>query len=285
MTGLNSLPFTKMHGLGNDFILLNGFTEPLTLSTELIRKLAHRRLGIGCDQLIVVEKPTNRNADFFYRIYNNDGSEAGQCGNGARCFAIYVSTHGLTPKKKLRLQTLTSVIETKIEDNGDVSVDMGAPIFDPKKVPFTGGAGAIVESIDLLGESVPISVLSMGNPHAVQVVPNILEAPVSTQGSFLETHVRFPKGVNAGYMQVVSKDHIRLRVWERGVDEETMACGTGACAAVVAGIRRGLLNDLVTVETKGGFLSVYWDSSKPDSSVILRGPTVTSFEGVWTQPT
>jgi diaminopimelate epimerase len=279
MTERPSLPFTKMHGLGNDFVLIDGVTNPVSLEPETIRELAHRRLGVGCDQVLIVEKPQNPEADFFYRIYNGDGTEAGQCGNGARCFAVYVYTHGLTEKRRLKLQTNTSLIEAYIEDNGEVSVDMGPPHFDPKEIPFTGGTGAIVESIDLLGEAVPITALSMGNPHAVQVVPNVFEAPVLTQGPFIETHVRFPKSVNAGYMQVLDRDCIRLRVWERGAGE-TMACGTGACAAVVTGIRRGLLNNRVLVETNGGFLTVTW-SGEADASVTLRGPTVTTFEGVW----
>jgi diaminopimelate epimerase len=280
MTSQASLSFTKMHGLGNDFVLLDGVTNPLQLTPEMIRELAHRRLGVGCDQVLVVEKADESDADFFYRIYNADGNEAGQCGNGARCFAIFARNKGLTDKSRLRLQTNTSLIEATIEDNGEVSVDMGAPRFDPKEIPFTGGTGAIVESIDLLGESIPITAVSMGNPHAVQVVPNVFEAPVLTQGPFIETHVRFPRSVNAGYKQVLDRDCIRLRVWERGAGE-TMACGTGACAAVVTGIRRGLLNNRVLVETNGGFLSVTW-SGEPEDSVFLRGPAVTTFEGVWT---
>jgi diaminopimelate epimerase len=278
MSTLSSISFTKMHGLGNDFVLLDGFTQPINLTPDMIRELAHRRLGVGCDQVLVVERPSRDDADFFYRIYNSDGSEAGQCGNGARCFAVFVYTQGLTDKRRLRLQTKTSLIEAFIEDNGDVTVDMGQPSFDPEQIPFTGGLGAIVESLDLLGESVPITALSVGNPHAVQVVPNVAEAPVLTQGPFIETHVRFPQGVNAGFMQILDRERIRVRVWERGAGE-TLACGTGACAAVVTGIRRGLLDHKVSVETNGGFLSVEWAAD--DAPVMMRGPAVMTFEGTW----
>ncbi|MDR1530214.1 MAG: diaminopimelate epimerase [Burkholderiales bacterium] len=278
MSALSSFSFTKMHGLGNDFVLLDGYTQPMHLNPDMIRELAHRRLGVGCDQVLVAEKPSKKEADFFYRIYNSNGSEARQCGNGARCFAIFVYTQGLTDKRHLKLQTSTSMIEAHIEDNGEVSVDMGEPCFAPETLPFTGGLGAIVESLDLLGESVPITALSMGNPHAVQIVPNVAEAPVLTQGPFIETHVRFPDGVNAGYAQILDRERIRIRVWERGAGE-TLACGTGACAAVVTGIRRGLLDRKVSVETSGGFLSVNWLADQ--SSVILRGPATTTFEGTW----
>ncbi len=278
MSALSSLSFTKMHGLGNDFVLLDGFSQPIHLTQEMIRELAHRRLGVGCDQLLIVEKPSRDDADFFYRIYNSDGSEAGQCGNGARCFAVFVYTQGLTDKRHLRLQTTTSLIEAFIGDSGEVTVDMGQPLFEPEHVPFSGGLGAIVESLDLFGESVPITALSMGNPHAVQVVPNVAEAPVLTQGPFIETHVRFPQGVNAGFMQILDRKHIRIRVWERGAGE-TLACGTGACAAVVTGIRRGLLDHSVSVETNGGFLSVEWASEQ--APVMMRGPAVMTFEGTW----
>lgn len=278
MSVLSSLPFTKMHGLGNDFVLLDGFSQPIHLTQDMIRELAHRRLGVGCDQVLVVEKPSHEDADFFYRIYNSDGSEAGQCGNGARCFAVFVYTQGLTNKRRLCLQTTTSLIEAFIEDNGEVTVAMGQPSFEPEQVPFNGGLGAIVESLDLLGESVPITALSMGNPHAIQVVPNVAEAPVLTQGPFIETHVRFPQGVNAGFMQILDRERIRIRVWERGAGE-TLACGTGACAAVVTGILRGLLDRKVSVETNGGILFVEWDSEQ--SPVMMRGPAVMTFEGTW----
>ncbi|MDR0246848.1 MAG: diaminopimelate epimerase, partial [Burkholderiales bacterium] len=205
----------------------------------------------------------------------------GHCGNGARCLAVFAYTHGLTDKRTLRLQIETGVIETHIEDDGQVSVDMGPPRFDPEEIPFTGGTNAIVEPLDLFGESVAITALSMGNPHAVQIVPSVAEAPVDTQGPFIETHVRFPKGVNAGYMQVLDRSRIRVRVWERG-SGETMACGTGACAAVVTGIRRELLDRHVEVETNGGFLTVAWPDD--NASVIMRGPAETIFEGIWQPP-
>ncbi|MDR0247488.1 MAG: diaminopimelate epimerase [Burkholderiales bacterium] len=281
MSALSSLPFTKMHGLGNDFVVLDGISRPFTLSREAMRLLTHRRFGVGCDQVLLIESPSKKDADFRYRIFNSDGSETGHCGNGARCLAVFAYTHGLTNKRTLRLQIEYSVIETHIENDGHVSVDMGLPRFAPDEIPFTGGTNAIVEPLDLFGESVAITALSMSNPHAVQVVPNVVEAPVDTQGPFIETHVRFPKGVNAGYMQVRDRSHIRIRVWERGVGE-TMACGTGACAAVVAGIRRELLDRHVNVETNGGFLTVNWPAD--NASVIMRGPAETTFEGVWQPP-
>lgn len=281
MSALSSLPFTKMHGLGNDFVVLDGISRPFTLSREALRQLAHRRFGVGCDQILLIEPASRKDADFRYRIFNGDGGEVGHCGNGARCLAVFAYTHGLTDKRVLRLQIESRVIEARIEDDGQVSVDMGLPRFDPAEIPFTGGTRAIVESLDLFGESVAITALSMGNPHAVQVVPNVAEAPVDTQGPFIETHVRFPKGVNAGYMQVLDRSHIRVRVWERAAGE-TMACGTGACAAVVTGIRRELLDRRVEVETNGGFLTVAWPDD--NASVIMRGPAETTFEGIWQPP-
>ncbi|MDR2017067.1 MAG: diaminopimelate epimerase [Burkholderiales bacterium] len=281
MSSLSSLPFTKMHGLGNDFVVLDGISRPFALSRETLRQLAHRRFGVGCDQVLLIEPTSKKDADFRYRIFTSDGSEVGQCGNGARCVAVFAYTHGLTQKRTLRLQVESGVIETHIEDDGQVSVDMGPPRFDPDEIPFIGGTRAIVESLDLFGESIAITALLMGNPHAVQVVPNITEAPVDSQGPFIETHVRFPKGVNACYMQVRNRSHIRIRVWERGAGE-TMACGTGACAAVVAGIRRELLDRHVEVETNGGFLTVMWPDD--DASVIMHGPVETTFEGIWQPP-
>ncbi|MCL2296832.1 MAG: diaminopimelate epimerase [Proteobacteria bacterium] len=281
MSALSSLPFTKMHGLGNDFVVLDGISRPFTLSREAMRLLTHRRYGVGCDQVLLIEPTAKKDVDFRYRIFNSDGSDAGHCGNGARCLAVFAYTHGLTNKRTLRLQIESGVIETRIEDSGEVSVDMGVPRFDPDEIPFIGGTNAIVEPLDLFGESVAITALSMGNPHAVQVVPNVSEAPVDSQGPFIETHVRFPRGVNAGYMQVLDRGHIRIRVWERGVGE-TMACGTGACAAVVTGIRRELLDRRVEVETNGGFLTIAWPAD--NASVIMRGPAETTFEGVWQPP-
>jgi diaminopimelate epimerase len=281
MSALSSLPFTKMHGLGNDFVVLDGISHPFTLSREALRLLTHRRFGVGCDQVLLIEPASKKGSDFRYRIFNSDGSEAGHGGNGARCLAVFAYTHGLTKKRTLRLQIESGVIETHIEDDGQVSVDMGPPRFDPDEIPFIGGTNAIVEPLDLFGESVAITALSMGNPHVVQVVPSVAEAPVDSQGPFIETHVRFPKGVNAGYMQVLDRTHIRIRVWERGIGE-TMACGTGACAAVIAGVRRELLDRHVEVETNGGFLTVAWPAD--NASVIMRGPAETTFEGIWQPP-
>ncbi|MDR2711023.1 MAG: diaminopimelate epimerase [Burkholderiales bacterium] len=281
MSALSSLPFTKMHGLGNDFVVLDGVSQPFTLSREALRLLANRRFGVGCDQVLVIEPAVKKDADFRYRVFNGDGSEAGNCGNGARCLAVFAYTHGLTSQRTLRLQIETGVIEAHIEDDGQVRVEMGVPRFDPAEIPFIGGTNAIVEPLDLFGESVAITALSMNNPFAVQVVPNISEAPVDSQGPFIETHVRFPKGVNAGYMQIIDREHIRIRVWGRAVGE-TLACGTGACAAVATGIRREVLDRQVEVETSGGFLTVIWPDD--NASMILCGPTETTFEGIWRPP-
>jgi len=281
MSALSSLPFTKMHGLGNDFVVFDGVSQTFTLDRDALRQLAHRRFGVGCDQILLIEPTAQKSADFRFRIFNIDGSEAANCGNGACCLAVFAYTHGLTDKRTLRLQIESGIIEAHIEDDGQVRVDMGPPHFDPAEIPFIGGTRAIVEPLDLFGESVAITALSMGNPHAVQIVPNVAEAPVDTQGPFIETHVRFPKGVNAVYMQILDRSHVRIRVWVRGAGE-TLACGTGACAAVVTGIRRELLDRDVEVETNGGMLSVSWPDD--DGSVIMRGPTETTFEGIWQPP-
>jgi diaminopimelate epimerase len=272
------LKFTKMQGLGNDFVVLDGITQRIDLSAPQLKRLADRHFGVGCDQILVVEKPSRDDVDFRYRIFNADGGEVEQCGNGARCFVQFVRNRGLTAKRVIRVETHGGIIEPRLEDDGQVTVDMGIPRFASDEIPFTGGSSAIVQSLELDGASVSVSVVSMGNPHAVQVVDNADDAPVLTQGPRIECHPRFPNGVNAGYMQVVDRDNIRLRVWERGAGE-TLACGTGACAAVVIGIRLGLLDSPVRVATRGGALIIGWRGE--GSPVFMTGPAATVFEGEW----
>ena len=272
-----TLKFTKMQGLGNDFVVLDGVRQKLSLDATTIRALADRRFGIGCDQVLVVE-PAQGDADFRYRIFNADGGEVEQCGNGARCFVVFVREHGLTDKREIRVETASGVIVPRLTDDGAVTVDMGVPRFDPREIPFMGGTGAAEETLDVDGIPVTVSALSMGNPHAVQRVSDVDSAPVTTQGPRIEHHPRFPNRVNAGYMQVVDRDTIRLRVWERGAGE-TLSCGTGACAAVAAGIRLGLLDSPVRVITRGGELRIAWQGE--GSPVMMTGPAVTVYEGEW----
>ena len=278
---MTTLAFTKMHGLGNDFVVVDATAEPFTLTPAQIRALADRRFGVGCDQVLVVERPVRHDTDFRYRIFNADGGEVEQCGNGARCFVKFVRERGLTAKREIRVETAGGVIAPRLEDDGEVTVDMGEPRFAPADVPFAGGSGGATDALDVDGEAVTISALSMGNPHAVQVVGDVDAAPVTTQGPRIERHPRFPKRVNAGYMQVVDRATIRLRVWERGAGE-TLACGTGACAAVVAGIRRGLLGSPVRVHVRGGTLTIAWDGE--GRPVLMKGAAATVFEGRWTPP-
>jgi diaminopimelate epimerase len=272
------LKFIKMQGLGNDFVVLDGITQRVDLSARELKRLADRHFGVGCDQILVVEKPSRDDVDFRYRIFNGDGGEVEQCGNGARCFVQFVRNQGLTAKRSIRVETKGGIIEPRMEDDGQVTVDMGIPRFASGEIPFTGGSSAIVQPLELDGASVSVSVVSMGNPHAVQIVENVDDAPVLTEGPRIECHPRFPNGVNAGYMQVVDRANIRLRVWERGAGE-TLACGTGACAAVVSGIRRGLLDSAVCVATRGGALMIEWGGE--GSPVFMTGPSETVFEGEW----
>jgi len=274
---MTPLRFTKMEGLGNDFVVVDATRARFTLSPDAIRRLADRRFGVGCDQVLVVE-PAREGADFRYRIFNADGGEVEQCGNGARCFVIFVRERGLTDKREIRVETAGGLIVPKLEDDGEVTVDMGMPRFAAAEVPFVGGTAAIAEPLDVDGRVVLISALSMGNPHAVQVVADVDVAPVATLGPLIERHPRFPQRVNAGFMQVVDRATIRLRVYERGAGE-TLACGTGACAAVVAGRRRGLLDEHVRVITRGGVLSVSWPDG--DAPVMMKGPAHTVFDGEW----
>ena len=270
------LKFTKMHGLGNDFVVLDGVRQRVDLSRAQLRFLADRKFGIGCDQILLVEPARQAGVDFRYRIFNADGGEVEQCGNGARCFARFVADQGLTGKREIRVETQRGVIVPRLEDDGRVCVDMGVPEFSPEKIPFRGEVDRVVQPLDVEGEKVEITAVSMGNPHAVQVVTDVEAAPVQTQGAKIEAHPAFPQRVNAGFMQIEGRDRVRLRVFERGVGE-TLACGTGACAAVVAGISRGLLDTPVRVATRGGELDIAW--SGPGTPVFMRGPAVTVFSG------
>ena len=274
---MSALHFTKMEGLGNDFVVVDATRTPFTLQPAEIRRLADRRFGVGCDQVLVVE-PARGAADFRYRIFNADGGEVEQCGNGARCFVVFVREHRLTQKREIRVETAGGLIVPRLEDDGEVTVDMGVPRFDPALVPFIGGTGATEEPLDVDGTTVYVSVLSMGNPHAVQRVDDIASAPVAMQGPRIEHHPRFPRRVNAGYMQVVDRATIRLRGPERGAGE-TRASGTGACAAVVAGRRRGFLDERVRVITRGGELTIDWPGD--GRPVMMKGPARTVFEGEW----
>jgi len=265
-----------MHGLGNDFVVLDGIRQTIQLDTAQLRALADRHFGIGCDQILLVEPPTQADVDFRYRIFNADGGEVEQCGNGARCFARFVHEQGLTDKTEIRVETQNGIISPRLEPNGEVTVDMGVPGLAPTEIPFVSDSRALIQPLHLDDVTVEITAVSMGNPHAVQVVNDIDTAPVATQGPLIENHPRFPQRVNAGFMQIIDRRHIRLRVFERGTGE-TLACGTGACAAVVTGIRRGLLDSPVCVTTHGGDLSIAWDG--PEKSVRMTGPAVTVFHG------
>lgn len=270
------MKFTKMHGLGNDFVVLDAVARPLELTREQVRRLADRHFGIGCDQVLVVEAPRVAGTDFNYRIYNADGEEVEQCGNGARCFVRYVHDHGLTTKREIRVGTRGGVIVPRLEADGQVTVDMGRPEFEPLRIPFIAPARALTYSLDVAGEACEISAVSMGNPHAVQLVADVDSAPVAVQGPLIERHERFPARVNAGYLQIVDRTHARLRVYERGAGE-TLACGTGACAAVAAGVTRGLLDHCVTVATRGGSLVVAWEGE--GRPVLMTGPAETVYHG------
>lgn len=271
-----NLRFTKMHGAGNDFVVLDGVRQKVDLSPEQLRLLADRHFGVGCDQILLVEKAQRADADFCYRIFNADGGEVEQCGNGARCFVRFVHDQKLTHKREIVVETRSGLIRPRLENDGRVTVNMGAPVFEPMLVPFDGGRGAASEPLEVGGETLEISVLSMGNPHAVQVVADVERAPVERLGPLIERHPRFPKRVNAGFMQIMNRQHIRLRVYERG-SGETLSCGTGACAAAVAGIRRGLLDSPVSVTTRGGVLTIAWEGD--GAPVLMTGPAISVFEG------
>lgn len=268
--------FTKMHGLGNDFVVLDAFTQPLSLTTEQLRFLGNRHFGIGCDQILLVEPPTLPETDFNYRIFNADGEEVEQCGNGARCFARYVHEKGLSDKPEITVGTNAGIIKLFMEPDGQVRVNMGRPVLAPAEIPFIADIEAPEYPIDIDGETVHLGAVSMGNPHAVLVVDRTETAPVERIGQALQQHTAFPERVNVGFMQIISRDEIRLRVHERGVGE-TQACGTGACAAVVSGQLRGLLNKRVRVSLPGGELVIEW--LERDAPVLMVGPATTVFEG------
>ncbi|MES2353402.1 MAG: diaminopimelate epimerase [Pseudomonadota bacterium] len=270
------LKFTKMHGLGNDFVVVDGIRQQIALSPEQTRFIADRHFGIGCDQILIVEQSALSDVDFRYRIFNADGGEVEQCGNGARCFARFVIDQGLTDKTVMRVETASGIIVLTVETNGFVTVDMGAPRFEPNDIPFNTDKKQSLYSLDINGIARQFSVLSMGNPHAVQIVADVEIAPVAVEGPLIENHSAFPARVNAGFMQITDRRTIRLRVFERGAGE-TLACGTGACAAVVAGIQRGVLDHEVTVWTGGGTLHIRWGGE--GQSVFLTGPATTVFNG------
>ena len=272
------LKFTKMQGAGNDFVVLDATRTPVNLSAEQVRRLGDRRFGVGADQILVVEPAPSSDVDFGYRIFNNSGDEVEHCGNGARCFLRFVRERGLTQQPRVRVRTMNRILELVWQDDDRVTVDMGAPEFAHDRIPFDDRAlpsqqGRWPLTHPSLGD-VWVSVLSMGNPHAVMRVDDVDTAPVATLGPWIEAHPRFPQRVNAGFLQVVSPQEVRLRVYERGAGE-TLACGTGACAAVVAGIQQGWLSRRVDVHTRGGMLTIEWTTT----SVLMTGPAQTVFEG------
>jgi diaminopimelate epimerase len=270
------LKFSKMHGLGNDFVVLDGVRQSISLSPEQLRLLGERHFGVGCDQILLVENSGRPDVDFRYRIFNADGGEVEQCGNGARCFVRFVHDQGLTDKREIRVETMSGIIGPRLEDDGNITVDMGEPVFTLDQIPFISPNQNLVQPLMVGDDEVSITALSMGNPHAVQVIEDVDTAPVAYQGPLIESHPRFPRHVNAGFMQVLTRHSIRLRVYERGAGE-TLACGTGACAAVVAGVARGLLDSPVRVETRGGELTIAWQGA--GTPVLMTGPAVTVFTG------
>ena len=268
--------FTKMQGLGNDFVVFDAVRQPVALDAEFVRRIADRRFGIGCDQVLLVEPPRLDGTDFHYRIFNADGSEVEQCGNGARCFARFVRDQGLTDKDEIPVGTAAGPIRLYLEPDGQVRVDMGEPEFEPARIPFEARSPSPTHAIELDGQTLTIGALSMGNPHAVLIVDDVDTAPVCTWGPRLETHPRFPRRVNVGFMQILASDHVRLRVHERGAGE-TLACGTGACAAVVSGRWRERLDERVRVSLPGGDLVIEWPG--PGRHVWMTGPAVAVFQG------
>lgn len=274
-----AMRFSKMHGAGNDFVVIDATREPFALTREQMRLLGDRRFGVGCDQILVIEPSTDAGADFRYRIFNNTGDEVEHCGNGSRCFVRFVVDAGLTDKREIRVDTMNRRLLLKLQDDGRVTVDMGPPVFDHAALPFdaTGLKARLQNGFELWPvEGVELAVVSMGNPHAVQRVDDVDTAPVLTLGPVIEHQARFPRRVNAGFMQVLGRDRIALRVYERDAGE-TLACGTGACAAVVAGIRAGWLDSVVEVQTRGGLLRIEWAGGQ--SPVLMTGPAVRVFDG------
>lgn len=270
------LNFTKMQGAGNDFVVIDSYTQPISLTTDQIKFIANRYFGVGCDQLLMVEKTSTPNVDFRYRIFNADGGEVEQCGNGARCFVRFVVEKGLTQKHEILVETASGIISLKLQDDGQVTVNMGAPRFLPAQIPFEASAQQTLYPLELAQAKIQISALSMGNPHAVTVVNDVNTAPVAEYGPQIESHSRFPQRVNAGFMQVLNPHEINLRVYERG-SGETLACGTGACAAAVSGMQLGLLSSPVVVNTRGGQLTIAWAGEQ--APVMMTGPAEIVFEG------
>lgn len=270
------LRFTKMHGIGNDFVMLDGVSQKLSLSSAKIRKLADRRFGVGCDQVLLVEAPTQPQADFRYRIFNANGEEVENCGNGARCFAIFVRQRGLCSKNTIVAETKAGNLILKVNADQSVTVDMGAPILEPKDIPFQANKKALSYSLSIDDDTYEISAVSMGNPHSVHIVDDVAKFPVEKVGPMIEAHPRFPQRVNAGFLQIISSSEAKLRVFERGVGE-TLACGTGACAAMVAGKLRGLLGNEVNIHLPGGTLAIEWQGE--GHSVMMSGPATTVFTG------
>ena len=270
-----AIKFTKMHGLGNDFVVIDAISQSIALSTEQIQRIADRHFGVGCDQLLLVEKPTTAEAEFRYRIFNCDGGEVEQCGNGARCFAIFVRQQGLTNNETISVETANGLIQLQVIGD-QVAVDMGVPDFRPQSLPFLAESRAESYNLMVNGAEYAIGAVSMGNPHAVMQVDDLDEIDIEAVGKAIESHQQFPNRVNAGFMQIINRDEIRLRVFERGVGE-TLACGTGACAAVAVAIMQGLLNEKVTAHLKGGDLSIQWPGE--GQALIMTGPATTVFQG------
>ena len=273
------IQFTKMHGLGNDFVVIDAINQDIDLTDEQVRFIADRHFGVGCDQLLLVEAPESEEVDFIYRIFNADGGEVEQCGNGARCFAVFVREKGLTDRDHIRVETASGIIELHIQADGQVTVDMGTPKLNPWEIPFNADTRLDEYPLDVNGEVLTIGAVSMGNPHAVTIVENIETAAVDELGEAIENHALFPNRVNAGFMQIINDAHILLRVYERGAGE-TLACGTGACAAMVIGRLQGHLADEVQVDLPGGRLQINWQGGT--SPVMMTGPATTVFEGTIT---
>ena len=273
---MNWLRFVKMQALGNDFVVIDAVRQRVRLEAETVRRLADRHFGVGCDQVLLVSPPSRPEADFDYLIYNADGGEVAQCGNGARCFAVFVHEQGLSAKRELTVATRAGLLRPRLEGDGQVSVDMGVPRLEPAQVPFMAPGRQDEYDLEVAGERLRVQVLSLGNPHAVQWVADVARAPVAGQGPRIEGHPRFPERTNAVYAQRLDRAHLRVRVWERGAGE-TLACGSGACAAVVAGRLAGRLDETVAVDMPGGRLTVHW--SGPGRPVRLTGPAASVFEG------
>ncbi len=274
----SALNFTKMHGLGNDFVVFDGIRQRVHLTPEQICAMADRHFGIGCDQILLVENPQSPDCDFRYRIFNADGGEVAQCGNGARCFAVFVRRAGLSDKEVIQVETQSGQMQLRILENGEVSVNMGVPRFAPEAIPFRTQEEGPEYLLEVHHDTLRLAALSMGNPHAVLRVPDVATAPVTQLGPQIEKHPDFPQRCNVGFMEICDRSHIRLRVWERGAGE-TLACGSNACAAVVAGIRWGALDPAVAVDLPGGRLHIQW--AGPGQAVMMTGPAQVVFDGTW----